>query len=304
MVVLFVWRKRKKERKEDVLGSQGVAQVEILLSNHFYSWPVYIADTGEDFILGADFLDEQDITVQIRQGLLHHSDWTLECVLERKNDGLSQIRLMTPWTIPAQHEAICPVPIPILAVKDKSEQLFEPSNHSPGEGIIFGRILVTRASPTLPLRGINTSTEDITIPAGIVLGELQVVTEVLSGPCEPPPEYPQTSKIQDVLAGDLEHLRNSSSEGVDEDLVVDLRHIQAQDPEIPDPLEPVPNAKQPEEDSALPEHLIGMYDKCCETIQDLQVRKGLRDFLITHQETFATDKNDLYRSLYSSKAQN
>ena len=55
--------------QESQLRADGTVEMELVIGNHKFKWPVYVAQIGDDFFLGSNILDAQDIVVSSRRGL-------------------------------------------------------------------------------------------------------------------------------------------------------------------------------------------------------------------------------------------
>ena len=190
-------------KKDDTLNSPGVATLDLNIGGHTYPWLLYIAETGEDLLLGTDFLDEHDITVQIRRGLLQHADWVLQCEVERRPNPVSRVLLHETWTVPSYPEASLAVPWEPSGCPGQATCVLEPAPSLPG-GLLVARALVDCSQPVIPIRCINYSPQAISLSKGCVLGDVVLAESVLG---QMPVLLGEGTPDREVPAlGDLQHL--------------------------------------------------------------------------------------------------
>ncbi len=161
------------------MESQGQTDVEMSINGITYIWPVYVAPIGDDFLLGADFLEEHDVTVNLRKGLKIKGAW-VECDIEKRPSRLERVTLPKPWTIQANHQAMCTIPREDDLVVSSKYAILEPVIEDTRE-IVVARILIDTTLLNIPVRCTNLSQEPITLQKGYVIGALHEVTEVLGG---------------------------------------------------------------------------------------------------------------------------
>ena len=215
-------------KQDEVLSSQGLATVDLNMGGYTYPWRVYIAETGEDLLLGADFLDENDITVQVRRGLLQHADWVVQCEVERRPTPVARVLLHETWTVPGYHEGCLLVP-------------WEP--------------------------GVGSDQDDPQpgFPAEPELGDLQHLSQIWRGMDE--------DSLRLISSAELPQGLGSSED-------------QPPSTESDDPV------LAPGDGLDVPQDLQAMYQECCTWIESQEIKDRLRQFLVTHQDAFARDKND------------
>ena len=285
-------RTLKVAKKDDTLNSQGVATLDLNIGGHTYPWLLYIAETGEDLLLGADFLDEHDITVQIRRGLLQHSDWVLQCEVERRPSPVARVLLHETWTVPGYHEASLVVPWEPSGCPGQATGVLEPAPSLPG-GLLVARALVDCSQPVIPIRCINYSPQAISLSKGCVLGDVVLAESVLGkmpvllGEGTPDREVPAPGDLLHLAqiwqAMDESSLRALSSAGPPEGLSPSVDPLGAGGSA---------DALAPGEASDVPEYLMALYQDCCTRIESPEIRQRLKQFLVVHQDAFARDKND------------
>ena len=196
-------RTLKVAKKDDTLNSQGVATLDLNIGGHTYPWLLYIAETGADLLLGADFLDEHDITVQVRRGLLQHSDWVLQCEVERRPSPVARVLLHETWTVPGYHEASLVVPWEPSGCPGQATGVLEPAPSLP-RGLLVARALVDCSQPVIPIRCINNSPQAISLSKGCDLGDVVLADSVLG---QMPVFQDEGIPHKEVPApGDLRHL--------------------------------------------------------------------------------------------------
>lgn len=65
----------------------------------------YVAPIADDLLLGFDFLDEHDVTINTRRGL-EIKEKRVDCHVDRKQDKVSRVLVSETTTIPSSSEAL------------------------------------------------------------------------------------------------------------------------------------------------------------------------------------------------------
>lgn len=159
------------------MKSQGITDVELVINGNTYIWHMYVAPIGDDLLLGADFLEEHGVTVNMRWGL-KIKDERVQCENEKRPSWLGQVSLPEPWTIPTNHESQLTIP--------KEEDFHSPSQYAiieplfeDNRNLMIARVLVDASQSYIPIRCVNLSPEPITRQKGYVIGAMHAMTEVL-----------------------------------------------------------------------------------------------------------------------------
>ena len=65
-----------------MMENYGSVDVEIILGDFKFHWPVCVAPLREDFLLGCDIFDNFSFTFNTHHGLFVNGEW-IECVIHR-----------------------------------------------------------------------------------------------------------------------------------------------------------------------------------------------------------------------------
>ena len=256
--------------QESRLRADGAVEMELVIGNHKFKWPVYVAQIGDDFLLGSDILDAQDIVVSSRRGLQVRGVW-VPCEVARRPVHNRRASVVMPHDvdIPPSHETI-------LHVRQSCEQItgcavLEPLFEDNRE-LMIGRSLVDLGSEVVPVRVVNLSDKPQRLRKGHLLGELQPVETVA--------EMAPTVTVRVVGCHSSSNAAiESSSPAAEEEF--------QEDEELP-----TEEALQ-KEALELPEHVRGLYTSTAAEVLASSIRTRLRDLLTTRQGAFARNKLDL-----------
>lgn len=315
------------------MGSHGMAVVKFKIGDQDYEWTMYIADIGDDILLGADFLDRFDMTVNFKRGLLVNEKW-VACQTRRRPNVVNQLYIEEKTTIPGEYEMIIPT------VKDEhfksSDDFFmlEPALEDKVD-VVVARILVDTRQAVIPVRCANPGKDPVVLEKGQIMGELDLVKPLLMLPGDEMAE--RTSPLEpELLMGnpDLVQLRG----------VCQLSEEQSEAPSVNIPREWEPGAGLNNEQKSpvqplsasdkkrllkrkrgqqyktrllgmrprkrkrqvahisevtesipleLPEHLHELYKRSCKQIPDPKYKELLVQFLVKHQNAFAKNGQEL-----------
>ena len=165
----------------DKIVTHGQTQVLIELEGTTFEVPVIVADIGTTTgILGMRFLRDNDCVINFRDGVLQCGK--LEWDLQGPSAATAQVKLVHRVSLPPCHEAVVAVALfgnKRGSNKQKWEGLVEPCDtFSDCEGVMApcGLTLVSPSSEgaTTAITLSNLSEEKIIIPAGTVIGTIQV----------------------------------------------------------------------------------------------------------------------------------
>ena len=230
-----------------------------------FNWPLYLADIGDDLLIGCDMLDGQDFVVSSRQGIRVRNEW-VPCEVLRQPVGICAIRLTNSEkiSVPAQHEVLVSVPIDFPIPSDRFA-VVEPVVEN-DSGFMMARCLVDLWADVIPLRVVNTSEELVSIPAGSLLGRLEPVVNVSHFGTT---DLSISRTTMKVTEGQVESRSEDKDDGtVPEDVLL-------------------------QEVTGMPSHLEELYMTTARTIMEEPVRHSLRSLLIPRQDAFAKSKLDL-----------
>ena len=162
--------------QESRLRADGTVEMELVIGNHKFKWPIYVAQIGDDFLLGSDILDAQDIVVSSRRGLQVRGVW-VPCKVARRPVHNRRASVVMPHDvdIPPSHETILKVPQSCEQITGCAVlgPLFEDNRE-----LMIGRSLVDLGNEVVPVRVVNLSDMPQRLRKGHLLGELQPVETV------------------------------------------------------------------------------------------------------------------------------
>ena len=256
--------------QESRLWADGAVEMELAIGNHKFKWPVYVAQIGDDFLLGSDILDAQDILVSFRRGLQVWGVW-VPCEVARQpmHNRRSSVVMPHDVDIPPSHETI-------LHVSQSCEQItgcavLEPLFEDNRE-LMIGRSLFDLGNEVVPVRVVDLSDKPQWLVKGHLLGELQ--------PVETLAEMAPTVTVQVVGCHPSSNAAIESSSPAGEEEFQEHEEL------------PTEEALQ-KEALELPEHVRGLYTSTAAKVLASSIRAWLRDLLTTHQDAFARNKLDL-----------
>ena len=133
----------------------GQACLPLKVGNEVFLQYVLIADIEAPFVLGYDFLYQNNCLVDVRQGLLVFEDQTVQCVPESNMPSVFQIALQETIEIPAQSEMIAFGKF----TGDRphfSTAMIEPYDQSLSDnGILLAKTVIDTNCAAIPLRFVN-----------------------------------------------------------------------------------------------------------------------------------------------------
>ena len=222
----------------DVIG-QVTLQIEI--ASRIFTWDAYVAPIQDDVLIGFDFLYHFDCVLEMRRGLKIGGSW-IDCDLSGRHVIVARVALQSPAVIPAQSEILTTGLVEKDIVDPCQEIIIEPfpsglDDHQ--NAVIVAATLCNydKIETGVPVRIMNTSTEDVTLPKGKTVGFASAVDNVqevadqendasviinrirrvnhsnVRATC--PPETP-SSYPTEVLHPALNELFQNSSHGLDE----------------------------------------------------------------------------------------
>ncbi len=166
----------------ELITVKGTAMFCINIGDQIFEWEAYIADIGDDGILGFDFLYFYDCNLSARRGLTIAGK-EVKCNIK----GIPQINKVSLYqnvTIPAYSECIVQGKINELTSSFENMAMFEPIEFQDDDvdrydGLIFGRTLVNvNGCQDFPVRVINMTEGDIELYADMNIGYMHEVETV------------------------------------------------------------------------------------------------------------------------------
>ena len=311
----------KVAEKDKSMETSGVANITVELGGKSYIWPMYIAPISDDLLIGCDFLDDKDITLNTRRGMKLNGNW-IPCNITRRSRR-SRATLEEDVTIPGNHEAILHIAVSQDGYLTEDYALLEPENPE-DFSFLIARTLVSTQVPKLPLRCMNISDEPITLKKGYPIGELHPVDPediITIWKSEVPEEepFPEDSECPDLEVSEEDQQTDQQHDTVTNGGTsrcimppylkrVYQRHCEDKvgtsreglnlptSPVIPEDWQSEDASEefvvQNVEELEMPDYLTETYQRNCEKIESQKTKSRLASFLIKHQKTFAANKLD------------
>ena len=201
----------------DVVGE---ATITIHLGKLRAKMDVVIANVTQAGILGLDFLEKFDATLDFSKGKLVVNKYEITLQKESNHPMCCRVSVAETTTIPARSETVLPGKVHVRGKLPDSgvvEATSRYQKHSPG--ICVGRTLVNPQKVIVPLRVINPTATDLVLYKGTNVAVVQQVGEVTSAFAE------DTSDQPAELDRPLQDLFDRSSEGLSENQKQSLHHL-------------------------------------------------------------------------------
>ena len=88
------------------METHGIATMKIKQGSRNFTWEMYVAPISDDVLLGCDVVDEMDITINSRKGILLGGQW-INCEVEIKTDHqVARVVLTENIAVPTNSEII------------------------------------------------------------------------------------------------------------------------------------------------------------------------------------------------------
>jgi transposase InsO family protein len=155
----------------------GIVKLSFKAGNTEFLWPVYIAPISDTGLLGMDFLYAHDYNIGV-EGLLQLNGTAFILDIEGISPNLHKVTLVSDVVLPAGAEYVA---MGAMSTKDKifsGNCVVESIPWTPiNSDIIVGNTLVDidRTDKGIPVRLMNTGSENIKLYSGITLGQVQPV---------------------------------------------------------------------------------------------------------------------------------
>ena len=141
-----------------------------------YTWTAFVAPIAEDALIGYDFLYHFDCVLVARRGLKINGKF-VNCKLAGHAPDVNRVCLNSDTIIPARSEAIAHACIPDRSPTD--DIVIEPlAGGLPNDALLVGACLVS-SSTIMPVRIMDTSSEDIKMCAGTTIGRAHEICDVV-----------------------------------------------------------------------------------------------------------------------------
>lgn len=157
------------------MRTSGTVEVKLIMGDEKYVVDMYVAPTADDLLLGCDFLDEHDVTTNVRRGLEIRGKW-VDCLVDRKHDKISRVLASETTTIPPSSEALILGKSENLQLIDTCFSAIEPALKDLPD-VFVAHCLVDPYKPKVPVRVVNTSRFPVKLKKDQLLVELHPVQE-------------------------------------------------------------------------------------------------------------------------------
>ena len=185
--------------KDQKMGNYGMADVKFKIGKKEFTWPMYIAPIAEKMLLGADFLDHFDMTVNFKKGISIDGEW-IQCKIKRRSNRVQNVRVSEKVTIPAEHEMIIPAVLDEDFQLEAKSAIIEPvRTYKNLNEVAIARIMVDPKQSTIPVRCANLGNKPVTLRPGQLIGEVQPVTTLAFLPGDESSENIDPVDISSVL---------------------------------------------------------------------------------------------------------
>ena len=147
----------------------GKGQLQLRIGSRVIPQELWVADIYDECILGLDFLQANGCQVNLRDQALVIGDE--EVPLQKSSTTSTQIccrvKLVEKVCLAPLSEAVIPVKIDRGQANYRVGLLEQAEAMSPFGGLLVGRTLVDLTSDRIPLRVMNLSRQQMTIPKGL-----------------------------------------------------------------------------------------------------------------------------------------
>ena len=168
-----------------VIGQVSVAAV---IGQHVFRVNGYVTNQVAEVILGVDFLQEHEASWSFSRSEITLLDSVFR-LRHRHNPGwIRRIVASEDVVIPGRSECLVPADVvysgaPTRAVVDDGEWITETAQ--PVSGLFVSRAIMPERSNELPVRVLNINKDDISLPAGLLLANLEPANDSTSADCSP-----------------------------------------------------------------------------------------------------------------------
>ena len=166
-----------KAAGDSILEVKAYVTVGFDIAGVTYTWTAFVVPISEDALLGYDFLYHFDCVLEARRGLKINGKF-VNCELAGHVPDVNRVCLKSDTIIPARSEAVAHTCIPDQSLTD--DIVIEPlSEGLRNDSLLVGACLVSSSS-SMPVRIMNTSSEDINMCAGTTIGRAHEVCNVIT----------------------------------------------------------------------------------------------------------------------------
>ena len=166
-----------KAAGDSILDVKAYVTVGFDINGTIYTWTAFVVPISEDALIGYDFLYHFNCVLEARRGLKLDVKF-VNCELAGHIPNVMRVCLQSDTFIPARSEAVIGTYIPDRMLTDGI--VIEPlAVGLRDDSLQVGASLVNSSLPTMPVRVMNTSSEDITVCAGTTIGLAHEVNDVI-----------------------------------------------------------------------------------------------------------------------------
>ena len=166
-----------KAAGDSILDIKAYVTVGFDIDGVTYTWTAFVVPISEDALIGYDFLYHFDCVLEARRGLKINGKF-VNCELAGHVPDVNRVCLKSDTIIPARSKAVAHTYMPDRSLTD--DIVIEPlSEGLRTDSLLVGACLVSSSS-SMPIRIMNTSSEDINICAGTTIGRAHAVCNVIT----------------------------------------------------------------------------------------------------------------------------
>lgn len=262
------------------MATHGMATMSVELGHKHFTWEMYIAPIGDDFLLGCDMVDELDITINSKRGIQIDEKW-IECDVERETDEkLARVVLTENVTIPANSEIILSGRTERSEIIDTRYAMLQPTVEDDRK-VMVAKILIDPFEKTIPVRIVNLEEHPVRLRRNYLLGELHAVQNITNLAMLDVQRIRRENEI-DVSRGHckVHHFRRTAQQ-TRNDVKVEVPSDWTEDAKtMTKKIKELNGQHQNKADiPVLPEHLRDLFDRSCKNITDTKMKRNIAEMI-------------------------
>jgi predicted aspartyl protease len=157
------------------LKTQGVIEANVTIGKLAVKWEVYVAPIREEVLLGCDFIDEYNITINTKRGIKIEGTW-IGCEVVRKSDKIARVFVKESVTVPANSEIIIEGTGKQAEYIDTRYASLEPF-YDDSSHMLVARFLVDPFNDIIPVRVANLENFPLKLKKNLMLGEMHLIED-------------------------------------------------------------------------------------------------------------------------------
>lgn len=163
-----------------ILNVHGIIGATVNVGSKDFEWNAYIADISDEGLLGFDFMHHFNCILEARRGL-HIDNILIPIELQDCNSIISAVYVKYDVVVPPRSEFIVPGKIDNCDIDSHACAIIEQTAHEwniKNLHVAGCLIDVTRNDIDIPVRVVNTSSEEINLHAGMRIGSMELISDV------------------------------------------------------------------------------------------------------------------------------